>query len=50
MLGFHFFQTESTMQTGIKAIQIIKKGQALQEENSLQNQTILIHYPFSITV
>lgn len=50
MLGFHFFQTESTMQAGIKAMQIIKKGQTLQEENSLQNQTLLIHNPFGITV
>ncbi|MEN6662051.1 MULTISPECIES: DDE-type integrase/transposase/recombinase [Bacillus] len=50
MLGFQFFQTESTTQAGIEAMQMIKKGQTLQEENSLRNQILLIHNLFGITV
>ena len=50
MLGFQSFQTESTTQAGIEAMQMIKKGQPLQEENSLLNQMLLIHNLFGITV
>ncbi|PGA66072.1 IS6 family transposase, partial [Bacillus toyonensis] len=49
MLGFQSFQTATKTLAGIEAMHIIKKGQTLQGEKSVQNQIQLIHNLFGFT-
>ncbi|PEO43550.1 DDE-type integrase/transposase/recombinase, partial [Bacillus toyonensis] len=49
MLGFQSFQTATKTLAGIEAMHMIKKGQTLQGEKSVQNQIQLIHNLFGFT-
>lgn len=49
MLELKPFQTTKYAIVGIETIHIIKKGQILQREKSVQNQIKLIHQLFEVT-
>ena len=49
MLGLKLFPTAIKMITGIEAMHMIKKGQTLQGEKSVQKQIYLINEPFGLT-
>ncbi|MEW4150000.1 DDE-type integrase/transposase/recombinase [Bacillus thuringiensis] len=49
MLGFQSFQTASTTLAGIEAMHMIKKGQTLQGEKSVQKQIQLINHLFGLS-
>ncbi len=49
MLGLKSFQTAIKMITGIEAMHMIKEGQTLQGENSVQRQIYLINEIFGLT-
>ncbi|MFP7737534.1 IS6 family transposase [Priestia aryabhattai] len=48
MLGLKSLRTAKQIITGIEAMHMIKKGQTLQRENSVQNQKEFIHQLFGI--
>ncbi|MGG1152968.1 DDE-type integrase/transposase/recombinase, partial [Bacillus wiedmannii] len=49
MLGLNSLQTARKMITGIEAMHMIKKGQTLQGEKSVQKQIYLINEIFDLT-
>ena len=49
MLGLKPLQTATKMITGIEVMHMIKKGQTLQGEKSVQKQIALINEHFSLT-
>ncbi|WP_420975233.1 IS6 family transposase [Bacillus thuringiensis] len=49
MLGLKSLQTATKMIAGLEAMHIIKKGQTLQGEKSVQKQVYLIHEIFGLT-
>ncbi|MBT2580878.1 DDE-type integrase/transposase/recombinase, partial [Bacillus sp. ISL-8] len=49
MLGLKSLQTATKMIAGIEAMHMIKKGQTLQGEKSVQRQIYLIHEIFGLT-
>ncbi len=49
ILGLKFLQTATKIIAGIEAIHMIKKGQSLQGENSVQKQMYLINKIFGLT-
>ncbi|MDY7965656.1 IS6 family transposase [Bacillus thuringiensis] len=49
MLGLKSLQTATKMIAGIEAMHMIKKGQTLQGEKSVQRQIYLIHKIFNLT-
>ncbi|EJR92117.1 hypothetical protein IKM_06242, partial [Bacillus mycoides] len=49
MLGLKSFQTATKMIAGIEAMYMIKKGQTLQGEKSVQRQIYLINELFDLT-
>ncbi|AHA75896.1 insertion sequence IS240 protein (plasmid) [Bacillus thuringiensis YBT-1518] len=49
MLGLKSLQTATKMIAGIEAMHIIKKGQTLQGEKSVQRQMYLINEIFGLT-
>ena len=48
MLGLKSLRTAKRIIAGIEAMHMIKKGQTLQRENSVQNQKEFIHQLFGI--
>ncbi|MCQ6343680.1 DDE-type integrase/transposase/recombinase, partial [Bacillus cereus] len=49
MLGLNSLQTARKMIAGLEAMHMIKKGQTLQGEKSVQKQIYLIHEIFGLT-
>ncbi|MDY7965752.1 DDE-type integrase/transposase/recombinase, partial [Bacillus thuringiensis] len=49
MLGLKSLHTATKMIAGIEAMHMIKKGQTLQGEKSVQRQIYLIHKIFNLT-
>ncbi len=49
MLGLKSLQTATKMIAGIEAMHMIKKGQTLQGEKSVQKQMYLINEIFGLT-
>lgn len=49
MLGLKSLQTAKKVLAGIEVIHMIKKGQTLQGEKSVQKQIYLIHDLFGLT-
>ncbi|AZV43200.1 transposase [Peribacillus asahii] len=48
MLGLKSLRTAKRMIAGLEAMHIIKKGQTLQREKSVQNQKEFIHQLFGL--
>ncbi|AZV43309.1 transposase [Peribacillus asahii] len=48
MIGLKSLRTAKRMITGLEAMHMIKKGQNLQREKSVQNQKEFIHQPFGL--
>jgi transposase, IS6 family len=48
MLGFKSYETATSILSGIEAMYMMKKGQLLLQEKSVQNQMKFIHQLFGI--
>ncbi|WP_445164678.1 hypothetical protein [Priestia aryabhattai] len=49
MLGLKSFRTAKSILSGIEAMHIIKKGQLVLRDTSVQNQEKFIHQLFGLT-